>query len=132
MKPAARPILLNDPDALEQVKARYLGKTGQITELMKGLGEAAARREDRRRRHQPRQRARSSRAQCAREAIKLAALEARLAEGRSTSRCPAVAARGGLHPVTRTLERIEACSVRSASRSPTAPRSRPTSTTSPR
>ena len=28
----------SDPDALEQVKARYLGKTGQITELKKGLG----------------------------------------------------------------------------------------------
>ena len=27
-----------DPDALEQVKARYLGKSGRITELLKGLG----------------------------------------------------------------------------------------------
>ncbi|MDR1709784.1 MAG: phenylalanine--tRNA ligase subunit alpha, partial [Candidatus Accumulibacter sp.] len=27
----------NDPDALEQVKARYLGKSGQITELLKKL-----------------------------------------------------------------------------------------------
>ena len=29
---------ISDPDALEQVKARFLGKSGQITELLKGLG----------------------------------------------------------------------------------------------
>ena len=27
----------DDPDALEQIKARYLGKSGQITELLKGM-----------------------------------------------------------------------------------------------
>ena len=27
----------DDPDTLEQIKARYLGKSGQITELLKGL-----------------------------------------------------------------------------------------------
>ena len=27
----------DDPDALEQIKARYLGKSGQVTELLKGL-----------------------------------------------------------------------------------------------
>ena len=30
-----------DPDALEQAKARFLGKSGQITELLKGLGKLA-------------------------------------------------------------------------------------------
>ena len=29
---------ISDPDALEQAKARFLGKSGQITELLKGLG----------------------------------------------------------------------------------------------
>ncbi|MDP3537897.1 MAG: phenylalanine--tRNA ligase subunit alpha, partial [Azonexus sp.] len=29
---------ISDPDALEQVKARFLGKSGQITELLKSLG----------------------------------------------------------------------------------------------
>ena len=27
----------DDPDALEQVKARFLGKSGRITELLKGM-----------------------------------------------------------------------------------------------
>lgn len=30
-----------DAAALENAKAKYLGKTGQITELMKGLGKLA-------------------------------------------------------------------------------------------
>ena len=29
---------ISDPDALEQAKARFLGKSGHITELLKGLG----------------------------------------------------------------------------------------------
>ncbi|MGB9495742.1 MAG: phenylalanine--tRNA ligase subunit alpha, partial [Azonexus sp.] len=33
---------ISDPDALEQVKARFLGKSGQITELLKGLGKLPA------------------------------------------------------------------------------------------
>jgi phenylalanyl-tRNA synthetase alpha chain len=32
----------DDPDALEQIKAIYLGKSGRITELLKGYGKAAA------------------------------------------------------------------------------------------
>ena len=31
-------VAISDPDALEQAKARFLGKSGQITELLKGLG----------------------------------------------------------------------------------------------
>src|ERR1700712_2086386 len=34
-------IAAADAAALENAKARYLGKTGQITELMKGLGKLA-------------------------------------------------------------------------------------------
>ena len=29
---------ISDPDALEQAKARFLGKNGQISELLKNLG----------------------------------------------------------------------------------------------
>ena len=99
----------DDPDTLEQIKARYLGKSGQITELLKGLGKLPP--EEKKtagaeinRAKQAIEEALNSR----REAIRLLALEAKLAEeslditlpGRSESL-------GGLHPVTRTLERIE-------------------------
>ena len=71
----------NDPDALEQVKARYLGKTGQITELMKGLGKLPP--EEKKTAGAVINRAKGeieAALNARREAIKLAALEARLAE----------------------------------------------------
>ena len=37
-KPKSAFVATSDPDALEQVKARFLGKSGKITELLKGLG----------------------------------------------------------------------------------------------
>jgi phenylalanyl-tRNA synthetase alpha chain len=100
---------INDADALEQAKARYLGKSGALTELLKGLGKLSA---DER----PAAGARINVAKqkleealnAQRELIAGRALEARLAEesvdvtlpgrGRNT---------GGLHPVSRTMERIE-------------------------
>jgi phenylalanyl-tRNA synthetase alpha chain len=100
---------INDADALEQAKARYLGKAGALTELLKGLGKLSA--EER-----PAAGARINVAKqkleealnAQRELIAGRALEARLAEesvdvtlpgrGRNT---------GGLHPVSRTMERIE-------------------------
>ncbi|MBK8523606.1 MAG: phenylalanine--tRNA ligase subunit alpha [Betaproteobacteria bacterium] len=99
----------SNPDELEQVKARYLGKTGQITELLKGLGKlppegkktagAAINRT---------KEAVEAALNARREAIKLAALEARLAEEALDVTLPGRGEnRGGLHPVTRTLERIE-------------------------
>src|SRR4029078_2955872 len=33
---------IDDPDALEQAKARYLGKSGALTELLKSLGKLPA------------------------------------------------------------------------------------------
>jgi ribosomal protein L20 len=99
----------DDPDTLEQVKARFLGKSGQITELLKGLGKAAARRKRLPARDQSRQGSRRDCAECASRAIRKAALEARLAEEALDVTLPGRGeARGGLHPVTRTLERIEA------------------------
>ncbi len=100
---------IGDADALEQAKARYLGKAGALTELLKGLGKLSAG-------ERPAAGARINVAKqkleealnAQRELIAARALEARLAEesvdvtlpgrGRNT---------GGLHPVSRTMERIE-------------------------
>lgn len=99
-----------DPDALEQIKARYLGKSGQITELLKGLGKLAP--EERKAAgatiNQAKEQVEGALNAC-REAIRRAALEARLAEESLDVTLPGRGeTRGGLHPVTRTLERIEA------------------------
>ncbi|HEX9180821.1 MAG TPA: phenylalanine--tRNA ligase subunit alpha [Burkholderiales bacterium] len=100
---------IEDPDKLEQVKARYLGKEGALTGLLKGLGRLAPA-------ERPAMGARINQAKEAleealrarREAIQALRLEARLAEEvldvTLPGRGPGV---GGLHPVTRTLRRIE-------------------------
>lgn len=101
---------ISDPDALEQVKARYLGKSGRITELLKGLAKLP-----------PEEKKAAGAAinkvkeaieaalNARREAIRKAALQARLAEEALDVTLPGRGEmRGGLHPVTRTLERIEA------------------------
>jgi phenylalanyl-tRNA synthetase alpha chain len=99
----------SDPDALEQVKARFLGKSGRITELLKGLGKLPA--EEKKAAGAAINRVKEL-VEAAlgdrREGIRKAALEARLAEEALDVTLPGRAeARGGLHPVTRTLERIE-------------------------
>ncbi|MDR2364982.1 MAG: phenylalanine--tRNA ligase subunit alpha [Zoogloeaceae bacterium] len=98
-----------DPDALEQVKARYLGKNGQITALLKDMGTLAA--EEKRKAGAAINQAKAA-VEAAlierREAIRQAALSARLAEEALDVTLPGRSeAQGGLHPVTRTLERIE-------------------------
>ena len=99
----------DDPDALEQVKASYLGKSGRITELLKGLarlppderkiaGAAINRTKD----------AVEAALNARREEIRRGALAARLAEEALDVTLPGRGqARAGLHPVTRTLERID-------------------------
>jgi phenylalanyl-tRNA synthetase alpha chain len=98
-----------DPDALEQAKARYLGKSGRITELLKGLGKLPA--EEKKSAGAAINRVKEAVEAVLnerREDIRKAALEARLAEEALDVTLPGRAeARGGLHPVTRTLERIE-------------------------
>ncbi len=99
----------SDPDALEQVKARFLGKSGRITELLKGLGKLPA--DEKKAAGAAINRVKEL-VEAAlgdrREGIRKAALEARLAEEALDVTLPGRAeARGGLHPVTRTLERIE-------------------------
>jgi phenylalanyl-tRNA synthetase alpha chain len=94
---------------LEEAKARYLGKEGTLTAELRGLGKLPA--EERKVAgaaiNSAKERIEAA-LQERREAIKRAALDAQLAAealditlpGRGTGP-------GGLHPVTRTLERIE-------------------------
>lgn len=100
---------IEDAAELENAKARYLGKEGSLTGLLKGLGKLSA--EERpaagARINQVKQQIEAA-LQAQREAIQNRALNAKLAAesldvtlpGRGTGV-------GGLHPVTRTLERIE-------------------------
>ena len=99
-----------DGAQLEQAKARFLGKTGSLTERLKGLGKLAA--DERRMAGAEINRAKDAieaALEARRQALREAALAAQLAAealdvtlpGRGT-------AQGGLHPVSRTLERIEA------------------------
>ena len=71
----------DDPDTLEQIKARYLGKSGQITELLKGLGKLTP--EERKAAGAQINRVKESvenALNARREALRRQALEARLAE----------------------------------------------------
>ena len=100
---------IDDADQLEQAKARYLGKSGALTELLKGLGKLPAA-------ERP---AMGSRINAAKEKLESALreqrekivshrLEARLGEEALDVTLPGRGLEcGGLHPVTRTLERIE-------------------------
>ncbi len=100
---------IGDADELEQTKARYLGKSGALTEQLKGLGKLPAT-------ERPAMGARINAAkealeqalQARRDGIQKAKLDIKLREesldvtlpGRGTGF-------GGLHPVSRTLERVE-------------------------
>ncbi len=94
---------------LEQAKARYLGKEGRLTELLKGLGQLSA--EERpaagARINQVKQ-AIESALQQRREALQKNLLQQKLvAEALDVTLPGRGRGVGGLHPVTRTLERIE-------------------------
>ncbi len=99
-----------DPAALENAKARYLGKNGELTALLKALGALAP--EDRK--------TAGARINAAKQGIEQA-LEARRAElagarlqGRLAEEALDVTlpgrgrGRGGIHPIVRTWQRIEA------------------------
>lgn len=99
-----------DMPALENAKAKYLGKTGTLTEALKGLGKLSA--EER-----PAagaainvvKQAVEAALQARREAILNAAQAQQLASESIDVTLPARAqSQGGLHPVTLTLQRIEA------------------------
>jgi phenylalanyl-tRNA synthetase alpha chain len=95
---------------LEQAKARYLGKSGSLTEQLKSLGKLAtdARREAGAAINLAKaaiEGALEARRQALREAALLAQLAAEALDVTLPGRGQAP---GGLHPVSRTLERIEA------------------------
>lgn len=97
-------------DGLEQAKARYLGKSGSLTELLKGLGKLPP---EERKSHGAAINAAKEQIEAAltsrREALRDTELNARLAEESLDITLPGRrSAVGGLHPVTRTLDRIEA------------------------
>ncbi|MDR1889822.1 MAG: phenylalanine--tRNA ligase subunit alpha [Zoogloeaceae bacterium] len=100
---------VSDSNALEQVKAHYLGKSGQITALLKDLGKLAA--EEKKIAGAAINQAKAAveaALNARREDIRQAALAARLAEEALDVTLPGRGEeKGGLHPVTRTLERIE-------------------------
>ena len=101
--------LINDEAELEQVKARYLGKEGSLTVLLKGLGKLSA--EERpaagARINQVKQAIEAS-LQQRRDALLQNKLAQKLAAESLDVTLPGRGlGTGGLHPVTRTLERIE-------------------------
>lgn len=94
--------------ALEQVKARYLGKSGEITDLLKQLGKLPP--EEKKQQgqaiNQLKQQFEAAHNQ-RRDAIQSAALAAQLAAEALDVTLPGRSLpTGGLHPVTLTLERI--------------------------
>ena len=98
-----------EPARLEDAKARYLGKDGSLTVLLKGLGKLPA---DERKTAGAAINAAKVRIESAlagrREALKSAQLEAQLAAEALDVTLPGRGSpRGGMHPVTRSLERIE-------------------------
>ena len=97
------------PNDLENAKARFLGKSGQITELMKGLGKLPV----------EEKKTRGAAINLAKQAIEAALTERRQALADAEMQAHLQAERldvslpgrqrglGGLHPVTLTTERIE-------------------------
>lgn len=98
-----------DSVALEQEKARFLGKTGVLTELLKGLGKLPAA-------ERPAAGALINKAKeqveqllsARREALQSQTLEAQLAQEALDVTLPGRGrATGGIHPVIRTWQRVE-------------------------
>ena len=95
---------------LENAKARYLGKGGRLTELLKGLGTLQPEQKKTRGAEINQAKARiESLLTAARERLSRAELEAQLrAEALDVTLPGRQRGIGGLHPVSRTIERIEA------------------------
>ncbi len=101
---------IDDADQLEQAKARFLGKSGALTELLKELGKLppAARPAMGSRINAAKDKLEAA-LKAQREKIQDQKLGAKLAEERLDVTLPGRGlGLGGLHPVTRTMERIEA------------------------
>lgn len=98
-----------DLATLDQVRVDYLGKKGQLTALLKGLGKLSA--EERpaagAKINEAKQ-AVSERINARKDALQAEAIEQKLAAETIDVTLPGTSpSEGGLHPVTRTLERIE-------------------------
>jgi phenylalanyl-tRNA synthetase alpha chain len=95
--------------ALEQAKARYLGKSGTLTQLLKGLSKLpAAERPAFGSRVNAAKASLEAALEARRDALEGRKLEARLAEETLDVTLPGRGlGLGGLHPVTRVLERME-------------------------
>src|SRR5258708_29889886 len=99
----------NDANDPEHIKARYLGRSGVLSEARKDLAKLApdARRDSGARFNEAKDKIEAALA-ARREALAAAELDSRLAEGALDVTLPGRGiARGGLHPATRTLQRIE-------------------------
>ena len=99
----------NTPADLENAKAQFLGKSGRITELMKGLGALSV--EEKKSQGaviNVAKQAIEAALQARRQALADAELEVQLkAEALDVTLPGRTRAQGGLHPVSLTLERIE-------------------------
>nr|WP_298372457.1 phenylalanine--tRNA ligase subunit alpha [uncultured Halomonas sp.] len=99
----------NDVSALDTVRVEYLGKKGEITTLLKGLGKLAPEQRPQagERINQAKQQL-SGEIETRKRELEQRALNARLKSERLDVTLPGRGqSTGGLHPVTRTLERIE-------------------------
>jgi phenylalanyl-tRNA synthetase alpha chain len=98
------------PAELENAKARYLGKSGRVTDLLKGLGALAPEAKKSRGAEINQAKAAIEAAlQARRDALAEAELQAQLrAEALDVTLPGRGRGVGGLHPVSRTIERIEA------------------------
>ncbi|MCK2042286.1 phenylalanine--tRNA ligase subunit alpha [Chromohalobacter japonicus] len=98
-----------DVQALDEVRVHFLGKKGEITALLKGLGQLPP--EERPKAGERINEAKqtlSGELEARKQTLKDAELDARLARERIDVTLPGRGEpTGGLHPVTRTLERIE-------------------------
>ncbi len=101
---------LNQMTELEQAKARYLGKTGLLTEQMKQLGKISAEQRPAAGAliNQAKEQIQQALETC-RDALRQAELDSQLAADTLDVTLPGRGqGSGGLHPVTRTLARIQA------------------------
>jgi phenylalanyl-tRNA synthetase alpha chain len=100
---------ITDADQLEQAKSRYLGKSGALTGVLKGLGKLpVAERPAMGGRINAAKEKLETALRAQREKIQSEKLESRLKEEALDVTLPGRGlGLGGLHPVTRTLERIE-------------------------
>ena len=98
-----------DLPGLDQIRVRFLGKKGELTQLLKALGKLPP--EERRAAGQAINRAKDSFAQALEQRRDVLQREAESSQLQAEAIDVSLPGRrgeaGGLHPITRTLERIE-------------------------